>query len=56
MRVPSLPDLPAGQRVRLAVESLDELTLDLACRHVETLAAAESADAADAADDADTID
>ena len=56
MRVPSLPDLPAGQRVRLAVESLDELTLDLACRHVETLAAAESADAAEAADDTETID
>jgi exoribonuclease-2 len=53
LRVPSLPDLPAGQRVRLAVESMDELTLELVCRHVETLAGAEPADATA---DAETID
>ncbi len=36
-RVASLPELPAGQRVRLAVEATDTLALTLACRHLETL-------------------
>ncbi len=40
LRVPSLPELATGQRVRLIVEDMDELTLDLNCRHLETLAAA----------------
>ena len=36
-RVPSIPDPKQGQRVRLSIESLDYLTLDLSCRHLETL-------------------
>ena len=36
-RVPSLPELPPGQRVRLRVEARDELDLALSCRYVETL-------------------
>jgi exoribonuclease II len=50
LRVPSLPELAPGQRVRLAVGEIDELTLDLSCRHVETLAAAGESDAADEAE------
>jgi Exoribonuclease R len=41
-RVPSLPELPPGQRVRLALGGMDELTLELDCRYVETLGAAEA--------------
>jgi exoribonuclease-2 len=53
LRVPSLPELPPGQRVRLAVESMDELTLDLNCRYIETLnVATEPAESADLADSA----
>jgi exoribonuclease-2 len=37
LRVPSLPELPPGQRIRLSVEGMDELTLDLNCRYQETL-------------------
>ena len=37
LRVPSLPTLPAGQRVRLAVESSDFLSLELNCRFIESL-------------------
>ena len=37
MRVPSLPDLKPGSRVRLSVEGIDPLTLDLGCRYLETL-------------------
>ncbi|MDQ5943095.1 MAG: exoribonuclease [Pseudomonadota bacterium] len=47
LRVPSLPELPPGQRVRLTIESIDELTLDLNCRYVETLNAASEATADD---------
>ncbi|MQY51525.1 ribonuclease catalytic domain-containing protein [Rhodocyclus gracilis] len=38
-RVPSAPDLPAGARIRLSVERIDLLTLELGCRWLETLAA-----------------
>ena len=37
MRVPSLPELMPGSRVRLSVEGIDPLTLDLGCRYLETL-------------------
>jgi exoribonuclease II len=46
LRVPSLPELPPGQRVRLAVEGIDELSLELNCRYVATLAASEAIEAA----------
>lgn len=36
-RVPSVPELKPGQRVRLRIESIDYLTLELGCRYVETL-------------------
>ncbi len=36
-RVPSVPELRPGQRVRLSIESIDFLTLELSCRYVETL-------------------
>ena len=36
-RVPSLPELKTGQRVRLSIESLDYLTLELGCRYIETI-------------------
>jgi exoribonuclease-2 len=36
------PDLKAGQRIRLAIETVDDLMLDLGCRYLETL---DSADA-----------
>ena len=41
-RVPSAPELKPGQRNRLRIESIDYLTLELACRYVETLAVAGS--------------
>ncbi len=41
-RVPSAPELKPGQRIRLRIESIDYLTLELACRYVETLAVAGS--------------
>ena len=37
LRVPSLPELKPGQRVRLTIESADLLTLELGCRFVDTL-------------------
>ena len=37
LRVPSLPDLKPGSRIRLGIEAVDPLTLDLACRYAETL-------------------
>ncbi len=37
-KVPSLPDLKPGQRVRLGIEAIDYLTLELNCRYLETLA------------------
>ena len=36
-RVPSVPELKPGQRVRLSVETVDFLTLELNCRYLETL-------------------
>ena len=40
-RVPSAPaDAKTGQRIRLSLESIDFLTLELACRYLETLAPA----------------
>ena len=36
-RVASAPELKAGQRIRLAVASIDYLTLELGCRYLETL-------------------
>ncbi len=41
-RVPSAPELKPGQRIRLRIESIDYLTLELACRYVETHAVAGS--------------
>ncbi|MBK1681891.1 ribonuclease catalytic domain-containing protein [Rhodocyclus tenuis] len=38
-RVPSAPELPAGARIRLSIERIDLLTLELGCRWLETLAA-----------------
>ena len=46
LRVPSVPELNAGQRIRLAIEAMDLLTLELGCRYLETLDGA--ADAAEA--------
>ncbi len=39
-RVPSVPELKPGQRVRLSIEAVDYLTLELGCRYLETLEAA----------------
>ena len=39
-RVPSAPDLKTGQEILLRIESIDDLTLELACRYLETLAPA----------------
>lgn len=36
-RVPSVPDLKPGQRVRLSIDAVDFLTLELGCRYLETL-------------------
>jgi len=42
-RVPSAPaDAKIGQRIRLSIESIDYLTLELGCRYIETLDAAEA--------------
>ncbi len=42
-RVPSAPaESKAGQRIRLSIESVDYLTLDLGCRYIETLDPAEA--------------
>ena len=38
-RVPSIPELKPGQRVRLSVDGVDFLTLEFACRYLETLEA-----------------
>lgn len=44
LRVPSLPELLPGQRVRLSVESMDLLNLELDCRYQATLGETEAAD------------
>jgi exoribonuclease-2 len=36
-RVPSVPELKAGQRIRLNIEAIDYLSLELGCRYAETL-------------------
>lgn len=36
-RVPSAPELKTGQRIRLNLEAVDYLTLELGCRYSETL-------------------
>jgi exoribonuclease-2 len=36
-RVPSAPELKTGQRIRLSIEAIDYLTLELGCRYVETI-------------------
>ena len=41
LRVPSVPELASGRRVRLVIESMDLLTLELVCRYLETLEDAE---------------
>ena len=41
-RVPSMPDLKQGQRVRLSIESVDYLTLELNCRYLEILELADA--------------
>lgn len=49
-RVPSAPELKTGERVRLSIEAIDLLTLELSCRYVETLAPVDAlTSAADAA-------
>jgi exoribonuclease-2 len=50
LRVPSIPQLNPGRRIRLAVQAMDFLTLELTCRYLETLeegAAEEDAGAGD---------
>ena len=37
LRIPSLPELEPGRRIRLSVEGVDFLTLELNCRYLETL-------------------
>ena len=50
LRVPSLPnDLAPGQRVHLAIESIDLLAPELTCRFVGLLAAADAAEAVEEA-------
>ena len=41
-RVPSAPELKTGQRIRLSIEAVDYLTLELSCRYTETLDPAEN--------------
>lgn len=53
-RVPSLPELLPGQRVRLVVEGMDELTLELNCRYQESLVAPTAESAAD--DELESVD
>jgi exoribonuclease-2 len=36
-RIASAPELKQGNRIRLGIESIDPLTLELACRYLETL-------------------
>ena len=50
-RVPSAPELKTGQRIRLNIEAVDYLTLELGCRYSETLGlAAPDSEAIDATD------
>ena len=58
-RVPSAPELKTGQRIRLSIEAIDYLTLELGCRYIETLdlveAVAELADDTAAETGADSL-
>ena len=48
LRLPSVPaELGPGQRVRLAIESLDLLSLELHCRYLEHLDGSDAAEAAE---------
>jgi exoribonuclease-2 len=49
-RVASLPEVPSGARVRLAVKSIDLLERTVECAYLETLAQSEAALAGVAAD------
>ena len=51
LRVPSIPELPAGSRVRLNVESIDPLTLDLSLRYADTVGAEPGAEAGELLND-----
>jgi len=56
LRVPSAPELKPGQRIRVSIESIDYLTLDLGCRYIETIDIAQ-ADAEEFSEEiTDTID
>ena len=35
--MPSAPELKPGQEIRLRIDSIDDLTLELACRYLETI-------------------
>jgi exoribonuclease-2 len=41
-RVPSAPELKTGQRIRLSIEAVDYLSLELSCRYLETRDTAEA--------------
>jgi exoribonuclease-2 len=61
-RVPSAPELKTGQRIRLSIEAVDYLSLELSCRYIETLDPAEtngeeiSDETAESADSVEAID
>jgi len=55
-RVPSAPELKTGQRIRLSVESVDYLTLELFCRYLETLDTAQADGEETSEEAAETID
>jgi len=54
-RVPSAPELKTGQRIRLSVEAVDYLTLELSCRYLETLDIAQADGEEISEDAAETI-
>ncbi|MDR1275978.1 MAG: RNB domain-containing ribonuclease [Candidatus Accumulibacter sp.] len=53
LRLASAPDLKPGMRVRLGVESLDLLTLQLDCRTIDTLGETDGMDEAEEAEGVD---
>jgi exoribonuclease-2 len=50
-RVPSAPELKTGQRIRLNIEAVDYLTLELGCRYAETLDLVDLVELSDSAPD-----
>jgi exoribonuclease-2 len=50
-RVPSAPELKTGQRIRLNIEAVDYLTLELGCRYAETLDLVDLVEPSDSAPD-----